>query len=32
MFKNMYDGSELSAFLDNTAKSGKTCAKFLETK
>lgn len=31
MFKNMYHGSELSAFLDNTAKSGKTCGKFLET-
>lgn len=31
MFKNMYHDSELSAFLDNSTKSGKICGAFLET-
>lgn len=31
MFKNMYHGSELSASLNNTAKSGKKCRTLLET-
>lgn len=31
MFENMYHGLELSAFLDNSTKSGNICGAFLET-